>query len=83
MVLAIFFKVATQRNLTPLTDNPDEWYFHDASVAGVEGGFCQNIRNGEAFSHDGGKTYYLLSEGGNDKHREPLHTSDPHKKENI
>lgn len=83
MVLAIFLKVATQQNLTPLTDNPEEWHFHDESVAGFDGGFWQNNRNGEAFSHDGGKTYYLLSEGGSAINRTPLHTSEPHKKENI
>jgi hypothetical protein len=52
-------------NLTALTDNPDEWYFH-GEVWGSGGGVWQNKRNGEAFSHDGGKTYYLISEGGND-----------------
>lgn len=67
------------KNLQPLTDNPDEWYFHSEGVAGVSGGFWQNIRNGEAFSHDGGKTYYLLSEGGNDKNRAPIHHSEESK----
>ena len=47
------------KNLMPLTDDPAEWHKHDM----VEEPFWQNIRNGEAFSHDGGKTYYLLSEG--------------------
>lgn len=82
LVLAVFTKVAQYENLTPLTDNPEDWYYHGPDVSGIEGGFWQNIRNGEAFSHDGGKTYYLLSEGGNDKNREPLHTSAPHNKEN-
>ena len=82
MVIQLFSDLASYKNLTPLTDNPDEWHHYAEDIAGVEGGFWHNIRNGEAFSHDGGKTYYLLSECGNDKHREPLHTSDPHKKEN-
>lgn len=56
------------KNLTPLTDDPLEWMH-------VSDDCWQNARCGEAFSNDGGKTYYLLSEGGNDKHREPLHTS--------
>jgi hypothetical protein len=49
------------RNLSPLTDDPDEWidvsnYFDE------EGEVLQSKRNFEAFSQDGGKTYYLLSE---------------------
>ena len=64
------------KNLKPLTDDPAEWYFHGPEVWGAEGGIWQNIRNSEAFSNDGGKTYYLLSEGGNDKNREPLHFSE-------
>lgn len=53
------------QNLTPLTDDPDEWFYHDEVVWGAAGGIWQNKRNGEAFSPDGGKTYYLLSENGN------------------
>lgn len=43
------------RNITPLTGDPDEW-------VEVSEGWWQNLRNGEAFSWDGGKNYYLLSE---------------------
>jgi hypothetical protein len=69
------------QNLTPLTDDPEEWNFVGEEIWGIPGGIWQSKRNGEAFSNDGGKTYYLLSEGGNDKNREPLHESAPHKKE--
>ena len=48
-------------NLTPLTDSPEEWM----QVSDTSEGACwQSRRNPEAFSDDGGKTYYLLSEGG-------------------
>lgn len=50
------------KNLTPLTDDPDEWVHHTEEVWGEPGGVWQNVRNGEAFSDDGGKTYTLLSE---------------------
>lgn len=50
------------KNLKPLTDDPDEWMQHSEEVWGAEGGVWQNKRNGEAFSDDGGKTYYLLSD---------------------
>lgn len=49
------------KNLTPLTDNPDEWIQHSEDVWGASGGIYQSKRNPEAFSKDGGKTYYLLS----------------------
>ena len=58
------------KNLTPLTDDPDEWVHHTT---------WQNVRNGEAFSDDGGKTYTLLSERVNGKDV-PIHTSEPAKK---
>lgn len=50
------------KNLLPLTDNPDEWFFHDMQCYGSSEVLWQNKRNSEAFSYDGGKTYYLLSE---------------------
>lgn len=56
------------KNINELTDDPDEWME-------VTDGTWQSRRNSEAFSNDGGKTYYLLSEGGNIFHREPLHES--------
>lgn len=64
-------------NLSPLTDDPEEWYHHEM---GSQEDFWQNRRRGEAFSHDGGRTYYLLSEGGSDKNRSPLHESYDHTK---
>lgn len=68
-------------NLSPLTDNPDEWYFHGPDMA-PPNGLWQNKRRGEAFSHDGGKTYYLISEGGDavsyDKGTAKMHTSREH-----
>ena len=69
------------KNLSPLTDNPDEWMQHGEDVWPEPGGIWQNKRNSEAFSKDGGKTYYLLSEGGREDHPEPIHYSKPHSKE--
>lgn len=43
------------KNLSPLTDDPSLWI-------NVGTGVWQSCRNMEAFSEDGGKTYYLLSE---------------------
>lgn len=73
VAVSVIYELLQFNNLTPLTNNPEEWFYHGEDVWGSEGGVWQNIRNGEAFSHDGGKTYYLLSEGGNDRNRKPLH----------
>jgi hypothetical protein len=78
VAIPVLHELLQFKNLRPLTDDPDEWFYH-----GPDMGDCwQNKRNGEAFSNDGGKTYYLLSEGGNDKNRGPLHDSQTNTKEN-
>lgn len=73
--IPLISKLLSYENVTPLTDDPDEWYFHGENMFPGSEGFWQNRRNGEAFSMDGGKTYYLLSEGGNSNNPEPLHKS--------
>lgn len=50
------------KNLSPLTNDPEEWMLIEEAVAGRPDCW-QSRRNPEAFSNDGGKTYYLLSEG--------------------
>lgn len=66
------------KNLMPLTDDPDEWIHHTEELWPEPGGIWQNVRNGEAFSSDGGITYTLLSDK---KHwltrRKPVHISAP------
>lgn len=63
------------KNLSLLTDDPAEWMQFSEEEWGQPGGIWQSRRNPEAFSHDGGKSYYLLSEGANSQNREPLHSS--------
>lgn len=54
------------KNLTPLTDDPDEWI-----VVEMGDEPCwQNKRRSDAFSNDGGKTYYCLDDEGR-----PIHES--------
>ena len=76
-----FNRLLEQRNLMPLTDDPEEWMHHTAETWGEPGGVWQNVRNGEAFSDDGGKTYTLLSEEApvKDGHK-PIHISHDHTK---
>ena len=63
--IAILSELLAFHNLTPLTSDPDEWYDH--------GGVHQNVRRSEAFSKDGGKTYYLTS----DREPNPIRISAP------
>lgn len=58
IVLSIFNRVINFANLTPLTNDPEEWQQHDY-------GTWQNKRNSSAFSLDRGSSYYLLGDGGN------------------
>lgn len=54
--IAILEKLLRFEPLTPLTSDPSEWMEVSTNI-------WQSRRNSEAFSHDGGKTYYLLSDG--------------------
>jgi len=47
-------------NLAPLTNNPQEWMLHEAEVWSLP--LWQNRRNSAAFSNNGGRTYWLVSE---------------------
>lgn len=60
------------KNLTPLTNNPEEW--NDVSEMSGHS-LWQSKRNPEAFSEDKGVTYYLLSEE-NEKNGKVIHISD-------
>lgn len=64
--------------LTDLTDDPDEWERLPPEQWPVEGEtIWQNNRDSRAFSHDGGKTYWMLHERGYGGSLEttPLHHS--------
>jgi hypothetical protein len=61
------------RNLSPLTNDPAEWNHVAEPISGVRGGIWQSTRNPEAFSKNGGKTYYLLSEGATFQNPKPYH----------
>ena len=77
IAIPVIHELLQQKNLKPLTDDPAEWFFHEGATYGVADDMWQNKRNGEAFSYDGGKTYYLLSEGGTSENRTPIHNSVP------
>lgn len=72
-----FVRLAQFENLTALTSNPDEW-IDRSDVSGYP--VWQSTRNSEAFSEDGGKTYYLLSEKDSNSSRTKLYTTVNHLK---
>lgn len=73
--ISILHELLQFHNLSPLTDDPNEWILHTENTFPEPSHIWQNKRNGEAFSTDGGKTYYLLSEGGTMLNPKPIHYS--------
>lgn len=63
------------KNLKPLTDDIHEWN-HVGDATPDSPNIWQSNRNSEAFSNDGGKTYYLLSEC-NRRRPKKMHESVP------
>lgn len=59
LTVALFKKLALFEPLSPLTNDPSEWVNVSAETGQR---LWQNNRNSEAFSTDGGKTYYLMNE---------------------
>lgn len=81
IAINVIHRLLQFKELSPITDNPDEWFNHGPEMWDGEHHIWQNKRNSEAFSEDGGKTYYLLSEGGSAKNPKPIHHSVPANKE--
>lgn len=72
ITIGIVNELLQYHNLTPLTDDPTDW--QDRSV---ESGYplWQCRRRSDAFSEDGGATYWLLNE---DEAKNKIHISAPH-----
>lgn len=63
-------------NLTPLTDDPEEWMEISSNLLVVGSKpLYQNVRNSAAFSEDGGKHYYLTTDFINPKDRKIIYIS--------
>lgn len=63
------------QNLKPLTDDPDEWTYHDENMGGP---LWQNKRNPAAMSKDGGETYTFVDEEPDPSGLPFVHLSYPH-----
>lgn len=66
MVLDLFNTLGQYKTLTPITDDPKEWFVVE-EVDGKKKSW-QNKRNPSLFSENGGKTYYDV----NDKKRKKI-----------
>lgn len=64
------------KTLSPITDDPEEWVVYESDISRGYRKVWQNVRNRDAFSDDGGTTYYLPSEWDFFKGH-PVHHSTP------
>ena len=55
----VLYKLLQFQNLSPITNNPNEWMHIDENIGGPN--LWQSRRNPEIFSTDGGKTYYVVN----------------------
>ena len=62
--IPVIHQLLQYKSLSELTEDPEDWMWIATEIwvdeAGM--GIWHSRRNPEAFSNDGGKTYYLLSE---------------------
>ena len=56
--LPVLNTLLRKENLSALTDDPDEWYHHEAEMWDGKTGIWQNKRNSKMFSRDNGKTFF-------------------------
>lgn len=59
--LPVLTELLQFNNLSPLTDDPEEWVKHDEDIW-PPNGIWQSARNAKAFSENEGKNYYLVDE---------------------
>lgn len=74
--IPVLTRLLQYQQLTELTADPQEWQHIAEAIAG-DASTWQSRRNPEAFSTDGGKTYYLLSETTRNGRPRRTHTSKP------
>lgn len=69
-------RLLRQEALSPLTDDPAEWEDR-TEMSGTP--WWQNVRDGRAHSHDGGRTYWLVDDPrhGDSESGKPVYTSEP------
>jgi hypothetical protein len=71
---AVLGRLLDYKPLGPLTNDPSEWQHIPEEMAG-QPDVWQSRRRPDAFSNDGGKTYYCLDEEPYDEHG-PIHVAE-------
>ena len=56
--LPVLTDLLRYKNLSPITDDPNEWHYYPADMWDGDQGIWQNIRYSKLFSRDGGKYYF-------------------------
>jgi hypothetical protein len=69
-----------RENITPLTDDPDEWVHHEADMWDGKTGIWQSKRNPKMFSNDSGKSYFNVDDP-SDGFKLTDHTTNPREKD--
>jgi hypothetical protein len=82
ILLPMMSELLNMKPLSPLTNDPKEWQYHHPTVWDGTNPVWQNIRSGDAFSLDGGKTYWLVNEKSPEGER-VIHTSAPMKLQGV
>lgn len=62
VAVPVIIKLLQWKPLGKITNDPDEWIFHNKNTYGASEDLWQNKRNPAAFSNDAGKTYWLVDE---------------------
>lgn len=78
--LPVLNRLLKKENLTPLTNDPDEWIHHEAEMWDGKTGIWQNKRNPRMFSSDEGKTYIDV-DNPDDGAKSTDHNTNPRKKD--
>jgi len=82
VLLPMVSELLNMKPLSPLTNDPKEWLYHDRTVWDGRDPVWQNTRNGSAFSLDGGKTYWITGEKSSTGEK-VMHTSAPMKLQGV
>lgn len=61
ITLGIFDRLARFKTLSPITDDPEEWFDLTGNGMGPDPAW-QNKRDSSCFSNDGGKSYYSVDD---------------------
>lgn len=72
----VLVKLLEQKNLTPITSDPEEWRAWDAEMF-PPNGIWQSKRDPEMFSNDNGKTYFSVNQTTSMTNPSPVYTSKP------